>query len=605
MSTIPTARELAAHAASREVDADLQDARDALTRDLNLIINTLAGRRDVLLNMVWDRPDVAVPAWFDPGRAEVSINAHIALGDDVHPDDVDPITTDGRLRHPVLIGLCCHEASHAHSTRWQYDVPDGTPPLVLNAASLLEDIRIEHRQLGRRPSDRVYLRATSEHLILPPRGAATTTLENRWRAAQFAALVFGRVDAGILEAGDVLELLPMLHAALGVSTFETLRDIWCDVLTVADGDTTALLAAARRWIGAVGADENTDPDHDGTRMPGSACSGHHGDHGRHREDGRDDAPDLLADAAAAALAAVTDAAIKDAAGEITPPPDSSAGDKAVAEHDVEASDRDDAEAAAAHVFAGRGSFASPVRGTRAPTSQERREANRLAAALRSAQYRARAKRRLRSDTPPGRVDGREIALGRAQLAAGIPVTARPFRRVERHRVPQPPITVGIAVDVSGSMGWAESSLASAAWIVAWAVHQVSGTSATVTFGDAVTPITRPRMAPDKVTEFSAEGSTEEFVTAVQALDGQLRLASGKGARLLVVVSDGDLVKPGELEAGQRLVSRLAASGVGVIWLDLHGRSSVMADCAAVQLDSGSEAAAAIGKAAVSALRQAR
>jgi hypothetical protein len=90
------------------------------------------------------------------------------------------------------------------------------------------------------------------------------------------------------------------------------------------------------------------------------------------------------------------------------------------------------------------------------------------------------------DHPPqGRPGpGRRVAEAAARVAAacaaelapppspfppGALPTARPFTRIQRRRVPAPPLAVGIACDVSGSMGSYAGPVASTAWILARAV----------------------------------------------------------------------------------------------------------------------------------------
>ncbi|MDG6108828.1 hypothetical protein Daura_06065 [Dactylosporangium aurantiacum] len=162
--------------------------------------------------------------------------------------------------------------------------------------------------------------------------------------------------------------------------------------------------------------------------------------------------------------------------------------------------------------------------------------------LRRARFRERASTVVTSATPPGRLDGRAAMLGAAQR-------------------------------VSGSMGWAAPVLSSVAWVVGQAVRRVGGCGATVAFGEAVTSIVAPGADPANVTKFVAKDGSEAFVEAVQALDGALGLARGDGARLLVVVSDGHLVGPGQLDEGARLVARLTGRGVRVLHLDVAERGT--------------------------------
>ena len=116
---------------------------------------------------------------------------------------------------------------------------------------------------------------------------------------------------------------------------------------------------------------------------------------------------------------------------------------------------------------------------------------------------------------------------------------------------------------------ATGPIASAAWIIAKAADRIGGNSATITFGDQITPVTRPGRAPSHVTEFGAYDSTEVFSEAVRALDGELSLAAGTGVRLLVVVSDGHF-RDVEKRTGKSLITRLMQSGCVVLWLHLPG-----------------------------------
>ncbi|MFF3517367.1 hypothetical protein ACFYX0_38565, partial [Streptomyces sp. NPDC002573] len=109
---------------------------------------------------------------------------------------------------------------------------------------------------------------------------------------------------------------------------------------------------------------------------------------------------------------------------------------------------------------------SPVTGTRPPTPSEKAAAGHLARALRAAAYRERTVTVTASAVPPGRLNMRGALARDAQKAAGALPTAQPWIRTQRRQGPTPPLRVGIAVDVSGSMRAAAHPIASAAWILA-------------------------------------------------------------------------------------------------------------------------------------------
>ncbi|MCO5999766.1 VWA domain-containing protein [Actinoallomurus sp. WRP9H-5] len=189
----------------------------------------------------------------------------------------------------------------------------------------------------------------------------------------------------------------------------------------------------------------------------------------------------------------------------------------------------------------------------------------------------------------------------AQRAAGATPTAEPFTRTIRRHIPAPPLRVGIACDVSGSMHRFAAPVASAAWILARATaHIPDARSATVIFGDRVRPITHPGRAPRQVSEFSASDGTERFCHAIDALEAAVDLARPGAARLLVIVSDG-VFRAEELTDGQQRITRLTRTGCAVLWLTPDTTHYPMHGAHTVTLTDPAETAATIGRAAARAL----
>jgi hypothetical protein len=289
----------------------------------------------------------------------------------------------------------------------------------------------------------------------------------------------------------------------------------------------------------------------------------------------EDGSDALGVVFRAAMRKVGQRGIDEAAAELRDhdDPDPVAGTD-LARRAEEAADREACAAQASRVFHGDDTETgspSPLGPSRQSTPTERILARQTGQALRRARFRERSKTITPAAAPPGRLVGRNAVLAAAQRSRSIPVTAKPFRRTVRRHTPQPPLRVGIAVDVSGSMGWATEIMASTAWVVAHAVAQVGGKSATVCFGDQVTAVTKPGLVPARVTSFLAEDGSEMFTDAVRALDGGLGLTTSTGARLVFVVSDGHFVASGEPSRARRTVERLSRHGVLVLWLDLQRR----------------------------------
>ncbi|WP_329020787.1 hypothetical protein [Streptomyces sp. NBC_01601] len=588
---------------AQSADDDLVGAREALARRLGSVINTLAERDDVLLDMVWDRDDTPAPAWFDPQLVQVTVNGSVALDEDTHPDDVNPLTASGRLRHPVLLGMTCHEAGHARSTRWSAWEASASRAAV-RAAELLEEPRIEARHLQERPEDLVFLRACAQHIVLPP--SIGPSHADRWRAAASAALILGRVDAGVLSKREAEPVRAAAAKILGPKDLASLRTLWRRALKLADGDQAALLRVARRWVEVVGVDEDDE-------LPGGGCAA--GDPGPAAHGDDADAAGGQDDALGAAVAAVVkpvSVAAQIRTGALVDPEETRRNEEAAARAQqrkrAEESAQRAAQDAARRVFAPAPSSVptppnSPVCGRRAPSPEERVAARRLGAALMGAQFREPDRIRVTSAVPPGRLSGRDAMLAVAQRSRNMPVTARPFRSKVRQLTEEPPVSVGAAVDVSGSMGPYASVLASASWIFAHGTHEVSGTAATVAFGAAVTPIVSPGQRPSQVTEFAANDGTHRFTEAVNALDGALHLSRPVGARVLAIVSDGHWEQV-ELRRGEQLVQRLSRAGVHVLWFCLDPRSKVLPGAHRVAIGDVADIPSALSTALVTALRKA-
>ncbi|WP_329521839.1 hypothetical protein [Spirillospora sp. NBC_01491] len=537
------------------------------------------------------------PGCFIPALATIELDgAHLGQ----YPGTCDPSRPSDRHRYPALWGVLVHEAAHAAHSRWT--VPDGVPTAAVEVAMALEESRIEVAQIRRRPADRPWLRASAAHLVLAdfttrspggtgpagtPAGPPAATLSaamTPWDAGRAAALLLARTDAGILNPAETASLSATVTTVLGASRLSALSALWHIAHVTGDEDAETMIDLGHRWCRIIG----TDPGRPAP-APSPGTPGADGD------------PSPLAEAIGAALTAVGAAA-----GPPAVPTSASSADRAADERRREQAARQAAEGAARRVFSATGTDTgrrgpTAITGTRAPSPDEQAAARRLARRLRAAAHRDRVTSTSTSPTPPGRLRMRGALAADAQRAAGVTPTAEPFTRSTRRHVPAPPLRIGIACDVSGSMRRLADPVASAAWIISRAAsHVPDAVSATVIFGAKVRAVTRPGQTPAQVSMFSASDSTEDFVEAVDALDSALDLTRPGAARLLVVVSDGRF-KPPQLVTGQKRVDRLSAAGCSVLWLALSDRADAMDGAHLVALTDPAAAADAIGAAATRAL----
>lgn len=575
---------------------ELQEHRDRLAIRLNKMINHFAGREDLLLECIWSRTSGQpnAPAWFTPDTGWVTIDATFAL-QGADPGHVNPLTVKGRREHPVIIGLCCHEASHAHSTRWPKDLSEnGIPAGVMNAAILLEEPRIERRQIERRPSDRPYLRAQSILIDLKQFADTEDVTLDRWRAANAALMVLARVDAGVLEVADAETVEPILRERLG-DDLDALQEIWREALTVEDGDFDALIAVATKWVEVLG-----EPPQEGLTLPGCAAGvtgepvpgESEWDEGTEPEDGEEQEPsemgelaEAMSQMAAQAMAEASEELDADAAAEVPSAADQDRLNKA----EQEAKDRKKQKKSVQRgelVFSAEPGHRVRFRD---PTEKEQMLSRQIGTVLRHASFRERTLTKVRSVTPPGRLDSREALVGSAQKAMGMPITAQPFRDKRYRRSPEPPITLGIMSDTSGSMGWAQELMATLTWSFAHALTYVQGRAASVLYGSGrVTALAKPGVPPKSVAEFLCTGGGEVFGQAFEALDGALNLTMGRGVRMLVVISDGDYTD-NEHRAARDGVSRVVRNGGVVLWVTDNVQSSYIPEGAIpVEVDRGGQ-----------------
>ncbi|GAA2467426.1 VWA domain-containing protein [Streptomyces mauvecolor] len=544
----------------------------------------LADREDVLVTCEQTTRSGA-PAAFYPALARLEIDR--ALFAPLRPHTIDPSQPGDEENYPVAWGAFTHEAAHAAHSRWT------TPPELRGtaldaAAQLLEESRAEHAHLNRRPGDRRFLRSAAHTLILAD--CTAKGVSDRWQAATVAALILARRDAGILDPDETEPVHDSVTQILGPDLLATLTAIWTAAHTTGDTDGQAMLNHAEAWCQALSANPAAlEPAPDS--QPGEHTGG-------------------LATAIGAVLGRVrTNEAAQNAAQARV---DAARAARAEARAARAAWQRQAARLAE-KVFApgsrpytpGKavpGRRRSPVSGTRPPTPAEKAAAGQLARALRAAAYRERTPTVTASAAPPGRLNMRQALAREAQLAAGATLTATPWTRTTYRPNAAPPLRVGIAVDVSGSMDIAAAPVASAAWIMAQAtaLTDPDSRSATVAYDRSVTAITTPGRAPARVTQFDARGGGHSLAEAIDALTSALGLDRPGAGRLLVIASDG-YYRPDEAARASQRITPLRADGCAVLWLAFAPDPHPLPGTALLELADPAQAATAIGQAAIAAL----
>lgn len=202
-----------------------------------------------------------------------------------------------------------------------------------------------------------------------------------------------------------------------------------------------------------------------------------------------------------------------------------------------------------------------------PTPAHARLIVRLAKAFESDASPAVVRTRVRSTLPPGRLNGRGAMMQAADRAGGRMTTVEPWRATKQHRTDRPPVIIGVATDTSGSMASYTDLLGGLAYVTAHASKRVNARFAATTFGVKAEPVIAVGEMPAKIRVRSANSGHEAFDDAMAALDGPLRLTENTiGRKLLIVVSDSQLVRAGEISKAKLWLKALNAAGTHVIWV---------------------------------------
>ena len=553
--------------------------------EMNQWVNQLAGRDDLVV-VVEPGSGRGAPAVYLPEEGSVEIDPDVcAAGTD--PADIRMGDEAGRLAHPAFAGAGGHEGGHGRYSRWPID-QDPRKRAAVQAALMLEEPAMEGDLIRDHPGTRTLLRAAFDKIVNTG-GEPATTIAG---AAHMACLCHGRVDAGVLDPAEAAPIIDGCRTIIG-DRYDALRRVWLDVQAIGVRDDAAVMEAhGQAWLDILGPDAATAGDAGALIFVcGNPPAG--------------DADSTLAGVAGAVSAAATAEAAAQAAA-------ARAHDDAARRDKGDAERRKDA-AAAEDVFKGiefvghghgHGHGAEGLQGERPPTAAETGRASALASELARARHRERARTTRPSPVPPGRLRTAAAVRRSAERSQGMMSTTMPWQRTMRRRTDQPPITVAIGCDISGSMREVTAAVASAAWVIARAVHLGDGDTATVAYGNQVHAVVRPGEAPAMVREFNANGGMENWTGAMRALNGALDLERARGARLAVFISDGQYTHRQRAE-GDAMAKQLMASGVKILWLGFNGtpRDTIVPGAKYVRINDPGRIGRIIGEAMIELLEQ--
>lgn len=556
------------------------------------VVNIWAGRND-LATYVGPGAGGDAPACFNPILAEVEVNIEAAFGIGIEAGIIGDFRQRETQREwPKASGAVLHEALHARFTKWSLPAAHAilSKP-EYEALELLEESRIEAFGVKTFPKNREFLRASALEIVLGDIADNTDKITTIAVAARIAGLLIARIDAGVLDKSDVGEIPDILETVLGEDLIKVLRNIWSRAQTHEQhSDATYLYDLAREWVQAI-----TDKQKEKGEQTQEDL-----------QQSMEDLMEMLSDLADDIGFSVRDALDEEETSE--------RWQKIVHASGKNSAEQRAHEREAQKVLADKvgpnpdTNTNSRLTAARQPSSEERTAAVHVASWLDKAKYRERSETVIKSVTPPGRLRARALVQGAAAKSKGVMVQPEAWRKTARKHTDDPTLKIGVMVDISGSMSDAMEPMAVTAWVLSEAAKRAQAKAAMVYYGSDVFATLKPGQHLDNVKVYSAPDGTEKFDKAFKTLDGSLNLLHSDGARMLVIVSDGQYTS-NEREAAREWVKRCSDAGVAVIWVTydsgyylnayVNGTSAVVVRAS----KNTSEVAELIGKAAAKALTQ--
>jgi hypothetical protein len=365
-------------------------------------------------------------------------------------------------------------------------------------------------------------------------------------------LVHARIDAGILEEHEVAGVMELVENQIPADVVKQLRTIALSAQAhELHNDATELYPLAIEWARIVRELAKERGDEEGENPVGEALK------------------KLMSDVIDA-MEEASDEISATNFGELADQEQSEDWKDEVKGKAEDAKEQEENREIAKDVFSkstGAGSTKSSSRllDTRSPNADELVAAVTIGQWLEKAKYRERDEHEVASILPPGRLRTRAIVQNAALKSRGVNQQVEAFRRTVRKHTDDPTLHVGVMVDISGSMGSAMQPMATTAWVMSEAVNRIQGECAMVYFGNDVFPTLKAGQRLKEVSIYSAPDGTEKFAKAFSALDGALNLLHGNGARLLVVVSDGQYTTD-ETRKAEEIVAKCKEAGVAILWL---------------------------------------
>lgn len=557
------------------------------------VVNTWSGRNDLAVYAGEDAGMGMAIACFINTTAEIEVSISGAFGKATTPEMVGDFTErEVQYDFAEATGVIYHEALHARFSVWEMSALESMDEKTFKTFQLLDESRIERKGVVLMPENQLFLRASALGLALADLNDEEVVNLTEVRAcANVSALALARVDAGVVKLSDVRSTFDKVVEVIGMDLFDNLRAIWVEFQQLHTSQVLRGIELATKWNDLLKeADPEGESSEGGSGMPQAI----------------QDLLDALSEDAEETGTSVA----KDLGDQQTQEEWKEEVSKRQSDSKRQSESKRDAQEVFSKSSGSEGTSSySKLQEQRDPTGHERASAVKLAQMLEKAKYRERSETVLKSVEPKGRLKSRVLVQNKALEAKGVRDLNPAWRHKTRKHTDDPTLTIGVMVDISGSMSSAMKSMATTAWVLSEAGRRIQAKTAMVYYGQDVFPTLKVGQKLDKVSVYSAPDGTEVFGKAFRALDGALGLLTGTGVRMLVVVSDGHYTST-ETERAIETARLCKENGVALLWITPkecgYGVGARLVKNNGVVLDGleTNEIASAIGKSATDALLKA-
>jgi len=581
-------------------------------------VDYLTAREDIVVLIEPDLRDneaikaEPIPAGcFYPSYARMNVDASQTFETVLsNLDDINPMSVTTQINHPRFVGVLVHESAHAKHTL--YDFPQ-VPNSVAKWITLLEEIRCEYNLLQSYPQYAKYIKTIVKTIVAKETfdvSGLSQKIGDRYSAAHTAILVLGRVESEVFEEDEVKAIAASLDKQLS-GDLNALKKLWISSLEVDDLDADGLVSIAEKIAKIIDPDDdggaassdamaggmpcgsyapggNPDPNSSSSPQQSSAFEGILDELDKLTEKAKQEIAESFSSEKYALPESVSEKnekkriQIQQAASKISPTPDKPSNSR----------------------MGGWGYSGGNLLSER-PTATDIGRSRTISQALKKAQYRDVKRTTSKSQLPPGRFVIREAMNRHAQISNGQAITATPWNQIKRRTVDNPPITVAVATDISGSMGAYQREVASFTWALANAIQKLNGSVGAIAWNGAGGPIREMIKPNSRISEtinyYTAGGGSDGLPGAIKAADGLMNLGFGEGVRVLAVITDGELPN---MEAVRKEITYLVNQGVLVLWILTSSRGARVNNAVNAVLKSPEDFGRIVGPKIIETLQQA-